>query len=109
MASHETKRTLEVIPKDKAKIKKIWMTALLLFVITAVEFLFAFTMPRGILLYIIFIVLTIVKAYYIMMEFMHLGEEAKPLFYSIIVPLIFLVWLVIALMKEGSDILNMRW
>ncbi|MCC5935980.1 MAG: cytochrome C oxidase subunit IV family protein [Lunatimonas sp.] len=109
MASQENKRTLEVIPKDKAKIKKIWMTALLLFVITAVEFLFAFTMPRGILLYIIFIVLTIVKAYYIMMEFMHLGEEAKPLFYSIIVPLIFLVWLVIALMKEGADILNMRW
>ncbi|WP_209330660.1 cytochrome C oxidase subunit IV family protein [Lunatimonas salinarum] len=109
MASQENKRTLEVIPRDNAKIKKIWMTALLLFIITAVEFLFAFTMPRGILLYVIFIVLTIVKAYYIMMEFMHLGEEAKPLFYSIIVPLIFLVWLVIALMREGADILDMRW
>jgi cytochrome c oxidase subunit 4 len=109
MASGENKRALEVIPRDKAKIKKIWMTALLLLIITAVEFLFAFTMPRGILLYVIFIVLTIVKAYYIMMEFMHLGEEAKPLFYSIIVPLIFLVWLVIALMKEGADILHMRW
>lgn len=109
MASHGNKRALEVIPRDKAKIKKIWMTALLLLIITAIEFVFAFTMPRGILLYFIFVVLTIVKAYYIMMDFMHLGEEAKPLFYSIIVPLIFLVWLVIALMKEGADILDLRW
>ena len=102
-------KELEVIPRDPAKIKKIWMTALLLFVVTAVEFLLAFTMDRGFLLYAIFIILTIVKAKYIMMEFMHLGEEAKPLFYSIIVPLIFLVWLIIALMREGTDIFLMRW
>ncbi len=102
-------KELEVTPRDPAKIKKIWMTALLLFVVTAVEFLLAFTMDRGFLLYAIFIILTIVKAKYIMMEFMHLGDEAKPLFYSIIVPLIFLVWLIIALMREGSDIFIMRW
>jgi cytochrome c oxidase subunit IV len=105
----DNKKEMEVIPKDTAKIRKIWLTALILLVVTAIEFVFAFTMPRGILLYVIFILLTIVKAYYIMMEFMHLGEEAKPLFYSIVVPLIFLVWLVIALMKEGSDIFLMRW
>ncbi len=105
----DNKKEMEVIPKDAAKIRKIWLTALILLVVTAIEFVFAFTMPRGILLYVIFILLTIVKAYYIMMEFMHLGEEAKPLFYSIIVPLIFLVWLIIALMKEGADIFLMRW
>lgn len=107
--AHDNKKALEVVPRDPAKIRKIWLTSLILLVITAVEFLMAFTMPRGILLYFLFVVLTIVKAYYIMMEFMHLGHEAKPLFYSIIVPLIFLVWLVIALMKEGSDILDLRW
>lgn len=107
--AHDHNNRLEVIPKDPAKIKKIWMTALILLVITAFEFVLAFTMDRGILLYALFIILTIVKAYYIMMEFMHLGEEAKPLFYSIIVPIIFLVWLVIALMKEGAEIFQMRW
>lgn len=107
--AHDNQNELEVTPRDPAKIKKIWLTALILFVITAVEFLLAFTMGRGILLYIIFIVLTIVKAKYIMMEFMHLGDEVKPLFYSIIVPLIFLVWLIIALMREGADIFMMRW
>jgi cytochrome c oxidase subunit IV len=103
------KKGLEVIPRDPAKIKKIWMTALILLVITSVEFVLAFTMERGLFLYILFIVLTIVKAKYIMMEFMHLGDEVKPLFYSIIIPLIFLVWLIIALFREGADIFLMRW
>jgi cytochrome c oxidase subunit IV len=109
MASHENKSTLEVIPRNEEKIKKIWKTALILLAITSVEFVMAFTMPRGLLLYFLFIVLTIWKAKYIMMEFMHLGEEAKPLFYSIIIPLIFLVWLVIALVKEGIEIFLIRW
>lgn len=107
--AQENKNKLEVLPRDTAKIRKIWFTALILLVVTAVEFLLAFTMERGILLYAIFVILTIVKAKYIMMVFMHLGDEAKPLFYSIIVPLIFLVWLIIALIKEGSDIFLMRW
>ncbi|AKP51653.1 cytochrome C oxidase subunit IV family protein [Cyclobacterium amurskyense] len=106
---HVNKSGLEVIPRDPAKIKKIWLTALILLVITAVEFVLAFTMERGLFLYFLFIALTIVKAKYIMLEFMHLGDEVKPLFYSIIVPLIFLVWLIIALMKEGAEIFIMRW
>jgi len=109
MQIQQNKSTLEVFPRDNEKIKKIWKTAGILLAITVVEFIMAFTMDRGILLYFLFIALTIWKAKYIMMEFMHLGEEAKPLFYSIIVPLIFLVWLVIALMKEGSDIFLYRW
>ena len=109
MEIQDTKSTLQVEPRNDEKIKKIWKTAGILLAITLVEFLMAFTMDRGILLYSLFILLTIWKAKYIMMEFMHLGDEVKPLFYSIIVPLIFLVWLVIALIKEGSDIFLMRW
>jgi caa(3)-type oxidase subunit IV len=109
MEVQDTKSTLQVTPRNEDKIKKIWKTALILLVITLAEFVMAFTMDRGILLYSLFIILTIWKAKYIMMEFMHLGDEAKPLFYSIIVPLIFLVWLVITLIKEGSDIFTMRW
>ena len=109
MDIQENKSTLIVEARDEQKIKKIWKTALILLAITVVEFIMAFTLDRGIILYFLFIALTVWKAKYIMMEFMHLGEEAKPLFYSIIVPLIFLVWLVIALVKEGSDIFLMRW
>lgn len=109
MQIQENKSTLEVQPRNEDKVKKIWKTAGILLAITVVEFIMAFTMDRGFILYFLFIALTIWKAKYIMMEFMHLGEEAKPLFYSIIIPLIFLVWLVIALMKEGSEIFLMRW
>lgn len=109
MQIQENKSTLEVQPRDEEKVKKIWKTAGILLAITVVEFIMAFTMDRGLILYFLFIALTIWKAKYIMMEFMHLGEEAKPLFLSIIVPLIFLVWLVIALMKEGSEIFLVRW
>ncbi|SEG38360.1 cytochrome C oxidase subunit IV family protein [Algoriphagus boritolerans] len=109
MEIQENKSTLVVEKRDEQKIKKIWKTAFILLAITVVEFIMAFTMDRGIILYFLFIALTIWKAKYIMMEFMHLGDEVKPLFYSIIVPLIFLLWLVIALVKEGSDIFLMRW
>ncbi|GGZ28202.1 hypothetical protein GCM10007049_21420 [Echinicola pacifica] len=109
MSAHQNHSTLEVLPRNKAKIKKIWKTALILLVITAIEFLLAFTMERGMLLFAIFIGLTIVKAGYIMMEFMHLKEESKVLFWSIMLPLITLMWLLIALFKEGADIFMYRW
>jgi cytochrome c oxidase subunit IV len=109
MEIQENKSTLVVEARNEEKVKKIWKTAGILLAITVAEFIMAFTMERGILLYFLFIALTIWKAKYIMMEFMHLGDEVKPLFYSIIVPLIFLVWLVIALIKEGSDIFMYRW
>ncbi|GAB3653895.1 hypothetical protein GCM10028791_24250 [Echinicola sediminis] len=109
MASHENKSTLEVLPRNKEKIKKIWKTAMILLIVTAVEFLLAFTMERGMLLFAIFVGLTIVKASYIMMEFMHLKDESKTLFWSIMLPLIFLVWLLIALSKEGTEIFMLRW
>ncbi|MBY5952899.1 cytochrome C oxidase subunit IV family protein [Algoriphagus sp. NF] len=109
MEVQDTKSTLQVVPRNNEKIKKIWKTAGILLALTVAEFIMAFTMDRGILLYALFIILTIWKAKYIMMEFMHLGDEVKPLFYSIIVPLIFLIWLLIALAKEGSDIFMMRW
>ncbi|MBN3584254.1 cytochrome C oxidase subunit IV family protein [Algoriphagus aestuarii] len=109
MEIQQNKSTLEVHPRNEEKIKKIWKTAGILLAITVAEFIMAFTMDRGLLLYFLFIALTIWKARYIMLEFMHLGDEVKPLFYSIIVPLIFLVWLLIALAKEGSEIFLMRW
>lgn len=109
MDIQENKSTLTIVPRNNDKIKKIWKTALILLAITTAEFVMAFTMPRGILLYVLFMVLTVWKAKYIMMEFMHLGDEVKPLIYSILIPIIFLFWLIIVLIKEGSDIFSMRW
>lgn len=109
MSLQENRNTVEVLPRNKEKIKRIWTVAGILLFLTLIEFVFAFSMPRGWLLYVIFVGLTLVKAAYIMMEFMHLKYEKKVLFWSIYLPLIFLVWLIAALLKEGSEIFLMRW
>jgi cytochrome c oxidase subunit 4 len=108
MANPSSSPKVVVQPADPAKIKKIWQIALLLGIVTAIEFVFAFTMPRGILLYSIFIGLTLVKAFYIISEFMHLKHEVKFLIWSIALPTLFVVWLVIALLYEGGYIYEIR-
>jgi len=49
-----------------------------------------------------------VKAFYIVSEFMHLKQETKVLIWSIIIPMIFVVWFIIALVYEGGSILDVR-
>ena len=55
------------------------------------------------LLNMTFIILTIIKAYYIVGTFMHLGHETKPLQISIIAPMWVLVpYLLFILLSEAS-------
>ncbi|MGI9549576.1 MAG: cytochrome C oxidase subunit IV family protein [Aurantibacter sp.] len=108
MASEEI-NPIVVAPPNKAKIKKIWMTALLLGVVTSIEFVFAFTMAAGPLRTSIFVGLTLVKAFYIVSEFMHLKYEVKVLIWSILIPTIFVVWLLLALLIEGEAILMVKF
>lgn len=95
---------LEVTPPNKEKIKRIWIVMLILAGWTSVEFVIAFTLSAGMFKTSIFIVLTIVKAFYIVGEFMHLKHESKALIWSILLPCIFVVWLIGALLIQGSAI-----
>jgi len=99
--------TTEIIvqPVDKSKVRHLLKVALILFIVTVIEFVIAFTMESSPLRTSIFIGLTIVKAFYIVSEFMHLGHEAKVLIWSILIPMLFVVWLIIALLMEGNAIL----
>jgi cytochrome c oxidase subunit IV len=92
----------------KPQTKVIWRTFWILFAITALEFLIAFTMPANWLRVSIFVLMTLVKAFYIVGEFMHLKGEVKTLIWSIIIPLAFIVWLIIALLLEGDSVLQVR-
>lgn len=96
--------SLEVTPVDKKKVKGILKVTLILFLLTAVEFLIAFTIAGGTLKTTIFILMTIVKAFYIMGEFMHLSHESKGLKWSIIAPLIFIAWMILAFLIQGDAI-----
>ena len=97
-------KNIVVQPVDKSVIRHVLKVALILFVVTVIEFIIAFTLASGGLKTSIFVVMTIVKAFYIVSEFMHLGHEEKGLRWMIIFPTILVVWLIIALLVEGTYI-----
>src|SRR5688572_2893829 len=89
-----------VIPP--AQTKAIWKTFIILCILTAIEFAFAFFMEPGMMRNSIFIILTIFKAFFIVGEFMHLKHETKALIWTVLIPTALLVWLLIALITEGT-------
>jgi cytochrome c oxidase subunit IV len=96
--------------EQRAKnIRKIWTVALILAVVTGIEYVFAFTMEAGSLRNFIFIFLTLVKAAYIVAEFMHLRHEAKVLIFAILAPIIFILWLILSQLWEGGDLFGIRF
>lgn len=108
MSAHDHNVQVQVIPADKNKILKIWKVAGILAVVTGIEFAIALLsgIERGPMLITIYIVLTLVKAFYIVAEFMHLGHEVKALVYSIILPIVFLFWAILAFLMESDAIFN---
>jgi cytochrome c oxidase subunit 4 len=108
--AHQETVHVNVLPPDRAKIKKLWMTALILLIITILEFIVAFTVPHEYkdLRVWIFITMTIVKAAYIVGEFMHLRYEVKVLIWSILIPMVFIVWMLVAFLYEGMAISSVR-
>lgn len=110
MAHSENTPQVTVLPPDTARIKKLWTVAGILGIITAIEFAVAFTVPHEMhdLRVWTFIIMTIVKAAYIVGEFMHLRHEAKVLIWSILIPMVFVVWMLVAFVYEGMQILKVR-
>ena len=108
--AHSEETTVTVIPPDKEKIKKLWSVAGILLVITILEFAVAFTVPHEMhtLRVWTFILMTIVKAAFIVGEFMHLRHEAKVLIWSILIPMVFVVWMLVAFVYEGMQIIKVR-
>lgn len=93
-----------VKPADPAKIKKIWKVAGYLALITGAEFTIAFTVAAGGPRTFVFIAMTIWKAFYIVAEFMHLGHERRSLIMSILLPTLFIIFLIFILWYQGTAI-----
>ena len=53
-------------------------------------------------------ILTLLKAYYIVSVFMHLGDEVRNMIMTICVPLVLFVWFIIAFLWDGNSWKNMR-
>ncbi len=110
MAHSENNPQVTVLPPDTARIKKLWTVAAILGVITLIEFGVAFGVPHEMkdMRVWIFIVMTIVKAAYIVGEFMHLRHEAKVLMWAILIPMVFVIWMLVVFVYEGMQIFMVR-
>ena len=134
MAEHAHKLEIfRGLIKFKSNIQKIWGVLLLLSIITAVEVVLGIYKPTSLAtpwmtpfeggffalmgniifsgfiymkpLNLIFIVLTIVKAYYITWDFMHMRDEVKALRRMVVWTAIFLIcYLIFILLQEGGYI-----
>ncbi|GAB2522257.1 cytochrome C oxidase subunit IV family protein [Spirosoma aerophilum] len=103
--SHGTHEVGEIPPANTGL---IWRTFFILSAITAVEFTLAYFMKAGGFRTSIFVLMTLVKAFYIVGEFMHLKHEVKSLIWAIVIPVVFIFWLLTALLMEGGSIFELR-
>lgn len=92
--------------------KKIWKVFFLLLIVTAIEVGMG-AMITGeeykLFLKISFIALTIVKALYIVMTFMHLGDERKSLKWIILAPYIVFIMYLFMICTLESTYINDMW
>ena len=99
--------------KFKSNQQKIWGVLIFLSIVTTIEVVLGIVKPASLmtmflgmkLLNWIFIILTIVKAYYIAWDFMHIRDEKSSLQSSIVLPLLILIpYLVFILLVEADYI-----
>ncbi|MBF13106.1 MAG: hypothetical protein CMF46_01940 [Legionellales bacterium] len=99
----------------KSITQKIWGVLIFLSIVTIVEVVLGIFKPQvlmnaflGIkLLNWVFIILTIIKAYYIAWDFMHLRDERRSFTSSIVIPLLVLIpYLIFILLLEADYIYN---
>ena len=102
--------------KFKSNTQKIWGVLIFLSIVTTVEVALGITKPRSLthshilgmkVLNWIFIILTLVKAYYIAWDFMHLRDEKSSLRRVIVwIPIFLICYLIFILLFEADYIYN---
>ena len=105
--------------KFKSNQSKIWGVLIFLSIVTIIEVALGILKPEVLiensflrmkLINWIFIILTIVKAYYIMWDFMHLRDELRGLQASVVITLMFLIgYLAFILLVEGNYIFDVMY
>ncbi|PKQ44381.1 cytochrome C oxidase subunit IV family protein [Confluentibacter flavum] len=99
--------------KFKSNTQKIWGVLIFLTIVTAIEVVLGIYKPESLMakfigmkiLNWIFIILTLVKAYYITWDFMHMRDEVKALRRMVVWTAIFLIlYLIFILLQEGGYI-----
>jgi len=106
--------TFHHAPGGDETIKKIIKTTIVLSVITLIELALGFGIyfmhkspdySHGLVLFIkgVIVILSLLKAFYIVGVFMHLGDEIRNLIMTIVVPLLLFVWFIAAFLIDGNS------
>ena len=108
---HHTESTEITYHHEPAKsTKRIWKTFWVLLFITLIELGLGFLMyayedmATWLVLFLkgAIIILSLLKAFYIVSIFMHLGDEIKNMIMTIVVPLMLFVWFIGAFLWDGN-------
>ena len=117
MSSQVSSPEITHAPEHASGTGRIWKTFWVLSLLTAIE------LALGYLLYyqhgkwgyapvistkLTIAALTLLKAYYIVSIFMHLGDEIRNMIMTIIVPLMLFVWFIAAFLWDGNAWKNLR-
>jgi cytochrome c oxidase subunit IV len=117
MSSNVSSPEITHAPEHASGTGRIWKTFWVLSALTIVE------LGLGYLLYfkhghwgygpvistkLCIAILTLLKAYYIVSIFMHLGDEIRNMIMTIIVPLLLFVWFIAAFLWDGNAWRNLR-
>jgi len=92
-------------------VSAVWRVTIILSIVTVVEVVGAIFYPEGaprFILNLFFIVMSLLKAFYIVAVFMHMKYEKRALQLTVLLPTLFLVWAIIAFLWEGGAWLNLR-
>jgi|TARA_R110002012_G_scaffold190970_2_gene358642 cytochrome c oxidase subunit 4 len=101
--------------KFKSNTQKIWGVLIFLSIVTAVEVVLGIYKPEALEAQVlgmkglnwIFIILTLVKAYYITWDFMHMRDEVPALRRAVVWTAIFLIcYLIFILLQEGGYVFD---
>ena len=101
--------------KFKSNTQKIWGVLVLLTIVTTVEVFLGIAKPDALMtsflsmkiLNWIFIILTLVKAYYITWDFMHMRDETKTMRRMVVWTVVFLIcYLLFILLQEGGYVFD---
>lgn len=101
-------------PEHRDNTKHIWRTFWILTIVTLIELALGYWIYRlhsggtpspGLVLFLkgLIVILTLVKAYYIVAVFMHLGDEIRNFTMTIVLPLLLFIWFIIAFIMDGAS------
>jgi cytochrome c oxidase subunit IV len=117
MAHNESAQQHDAAHAHPDSSKAIWRTFWLLLAITLVELCVGMFIAPGqieknpnlkLWFNIFYLIMTLLKAFYIVAEFMHLRHEVKNLIMTIVFPLTLFIWFIGAFLWDGNSYKNLR-